>query len=201
LPPGFTPTSCRSPIGWRCTTADKGFSWERVTGLVDAEDFDLTMQVASTPGTYVLPLSQTYDDGETRTFTGAPGTRNEAPLFTVTGAAEATSAPSPTHAATMHTAGPVPSATAAPTGAASAAGSPKASPSSPSTSPTVAAVTESQASDSGLDALPAGRRLEPPSSGGGPVALVALGFVALTILAGAILMVRRRQPLGKGPTA
>jgi uncharacterized protein YcnI len=200
LPPGFVPKSCGSPIGWRCTTADKGFSWERVTGLVEAEDFDLTMQVASTPGTYVLPLAQTYDDGETRTFTGGPGTRDEAPLFTVTGNT-ASSGPRPSSTPVPH-----PSAsrqTATPTGRPAVGSSPTAA--SPSASGTVAPASASASSptapDGGLGALPAGRRLDPPARSDAPVALIAVGFLALTVLGGAMLLVRRRQPSPPGSGA
>jgi hypothetical protein len=153
VPPGFVPTSCDAPSGWRCSTTDKGLSWERVDGTGDPERFELTMQVASTPGTYLLPLSQTYDDGETRTFTGGPGTRFEAPRFTVAAAGGATTAPSASAIASRPTATP----------------------------------------DSDLAALPAGRRLEPASSDDAPIAVVAVGFVALTVLGGAVLFVRQRQ--------
>jgi uncharacterized protein YcnI len=85
VPPGFAPTACDAPVGWTCATSERGVSWNRVTGALAAEDFDLTMRVTDTPGTYLFPLSQTYDDGEERTFAGAPGSRDEAPLFTVTG--------------------------------------------------------------------------------------------------------------------
>jgi hypothetical protein len=44
------------------------------------------MRVGGRAGTYLLPLSQTYDDDETRTFTDAPGSRGEGPVFTVSGA-------------------------------------------------------------------------------------------------------------------
>ena len=195
LPPGFTPKSCRAPIGWRCTTADKGFTWERVTGLVEAEDFDLTMQVATTPGTYTLPLAQTYEDGETRTFTGAPGTRDEAPLFTVTGTAGTSPPPRPSRTAAPASTGAGPSAFASPSGSVSAsAGATPVPPTTSSTAPTAAASASDPPAGAGLDALPAGRRLESPSSRDRPIALVALGFVALTVLAGVVLMIRRRQP-------
>lgn len=194
VPPGFTPVSCGSPIGWRCATAEKGFSWERVTGLVAAEDFDLRMQVADAPGTYVLPLSQTYDDNETRTFTGPPGARDEAPLFTVTGTTGVAPAPSasPTTTPRPAAAGASAAASASPASATGAAPTGAASPTPPAaTAPEAAAA--SPRSDAGLGALPAGRRLPPSSSGGGPTALLALGFVALTVLMGAVLLVRRRQ--------
>jgi uncharacterized protein YcnI len=197
LPPGFTPKSCRSPIGWRCTTQDKGFTWERVTGLVEAEDFDVTMQVATSPGTYVLPLAQTYDDGETRTFTGEPGARDEAPVFTVTGAAGQPSptpqtprASSPAAVATQLS----PTVTPSKTTPASASPVPATSSSAGSVD---ASSSASPASGAGLDALPSGRRLETPSSEDAPVVLVAVGFVALTVLGSAVLLIRRRQA---GPT-
>jgi hypothetical protein len=56
------------------------------------EEFAMTMRVAARSGTYLLPLSQTYDDGETRTFTEPPGSRAEGPVFTVSGAPTASSA-------------------------------------------------------------------------------------------------------------
>jgi uncharacterized protein YcnI len=194
LPPGFVPKRCGAPIGWRCTTADKGFSWERVSGLVEAEDFDLTMQVSDTPGTYVLPLSQSYDDGETRTFTGSPGARDEAPLFTVTGDGEAATGPPATTAPPRPSTAPASSA-AAPSGSAPARPSPTLSGvATPSASAsTSAAVPSAAIPDAGLGALPTGRRLEPPSSDGAPIALIAVGFIALTVLGGAILFVRQRQ--------
>jgi uncharacterized protein YcnI len=193
LPPEFTPRSCRSPVGWRCTTEDKGFTWDRVTGLVEATDFDLTMTVAATAGTYVLPLAQTYDDGETRTFAGGPGTRDEAPLFTVTGTGGSGTSPHPTAATAAHR-------TASPT----ARPSPEVSPSTTSTSPPAAttagrpslAGTAASGGPSsapgGLGALPAGRRLAPASSGDAPVALIALALVGIVVLGGLVLLVRRR---------
>ena len=200
LPPGFTPRSCAAPIGWRCTTADKGFSWERVTGLVEAEGFDLSMQVAGTPGTYVLPLSQTYDDDETRTFTGAPGSRDEAPLFTVTGTGgDGSAAPVPSTAASPTRPALASASAVATTSAAGTGASPRPT-SSPAPTPAAEDTTAatSAAPAGGLAALPPGRRLAPPSSGDSPVALIALGFLALTVLAGAVLLVRGRQASDRG---
>jgi hypothetical protein len=156
LPPAFVPVSCSAPTGWRCSTAAKGFTWERTSGVASAERFDLTMQLAPTAGTYVLPLSQTYDDGQVRTFTGGPGRPDEAPLFTLT-------AGSVTKVTTA-----APQATGSPEGA--------------------------------LGALPAGRRLVPASSGGAPIALVGLGFVALTVFGGVVLFARQRQAGRRLPT-
>jgi hypothetical protein len=51
------------------------------------------MRVGARPGTYLLPLSQTYDDGQTRRFTDAPGSRTEGPVFTVSGAGAAAPPP------------------------------------------------------------------------------------------------------------
>jgi uncharacterized protein YcnI len=150
LPPGFVPVSCGAPNGWRCSTADKGFMWERVSGGADSERFDLTVRVAPTTGTYVLPLSQTYDDGQVRTFAGGPGRPDEGPLFTLTAGGGATT-------------------------------------------PTAAAPGPTSVPDAGLTSLPAGRRLEPASSGGAPIALVAVGFVALTVLGGVVLLARQRR--------
>jgi hypothetical protein len=89
LPPDFTPVTCRGPSGWTCTTTDRGFAWQRTSGSDPAEEFGLTMRVGPRPGTYLLPLSQTYDDSEARRFTDAPGSRTEGPVFTVSGAATA----------------------------------------------------------------------------------------------------------------
>ena len=199
LPPEFTPRSCRAPVGWRCTTEDKGFTWDRVTGLVEATDFDLTMTVAATAGTYVLPLAQTYDDGETRTFAGGPGTRDEAPLFTVTGAGGASAAPSPTGATTVHSSR-TPSRAATASASATGSGVPSTSPLPGATTaaPAVtAAGSSAPAPGGGLAALPEGRRLAPASSGGAPVVLIALGLVGLVVLGGLVLLVRRRPPAGR----
>ena len=89
LPPDFTPVACRAPGGWSCTTTGKGFVWQRTSGAGPVEEFGLTMRVDGRAGTYLLPLSQSYDDGETRTFTEAPGSRAQGPVFTVSGTAQA----------------------------------------------------------------------------------------------------------------
>jgi hypothetical protein len=89
LPPEFVPVSCGAPDGWTCTSTRQGFSWRRAAGAGPAERFDLRTLVSGRPGTYVFPLSQTYDDGETRTFVEEPGSRAEGPVFTVSGAAVA----------------------------------------------------------------------------------------------------------------
>ena len=199
LPPEFTPRSCRAPVGWRCTTADKGFTWERVTGLVEATDFDLTMTVAGTSGTYVLPLAQTYDDGETRTFSGSPGARDEAPLFTVTGkSAGSPSAPASASSTVQRSASPS-------AAAASAQARPRSTPSAsssvapaPSTSASAGPASSTAApGDGGLGDLPTGRRLAPASSSGPPVALLAVALVGIVVLGALVLLVRRRP----GPPA
>jgi uncharacterized protein YcnI len=92
LPPGFAATMCQAAQGWSCSTTAGGVVWERATGG-PVEDFALTMRVSHQGGTYVLPVSQTYDDGEVRTFAGGPGTRDEAPVFTVTGGSAAATSP------------------------------------------------------------------------------------------------------------
>jgi hypothetical protein len=195
VPPDFVPTGCGSPVGWTCATSERGFTWERVTGLVTAEEFDLTMRVSSSAGTYLFPLSQTYDDGEQRAFAGPPASRDEAPVFTVTrsgGAAE----PSPSTA----TAGPV--RTTAPSPAASAGGavpsrgpSPAGSAATGVTSSAGSAVPSATSSSAaaGLADLPVGRRLAAPSSGGSPVAAIALVFVGITGLGVAVLALRNRS--------
>ena len=87
LPPDFTPVTCRAPVGWSCTTTGKGFVWQRTSGSGAVEEFGLTMRVGGRAGTYLLPLLQSYDDGQTRTFTEAPGSRAQGPVFTVSGTA------------------------------------------------------------------------------------------------------------------
>jgi Domain of unkown function (DUF1775) len=95
LPPGFTAAGCRPATGWTCAVTDKGVVWQRTSGSAAVEEFALTLRVGTERGTYLLPLSQRYDDGETRTFTDAPGSRGEGPVFTVSGAAT-TPGPTPT---------------------------------------------------------------------------------------------------------
>lgn len=194
MPPGFTATACDAPVGWTCATSERGITWSRVTGVVAAEDFDLTMRVSDTAGTYVFPLSQTYDDGEERTFAGAPGSRDEAPLFTVTGGGRATAASPPASPSSRPTtSAPSTSRTAAASASATASvAAPSAGPSSASVAPTTLPSARPSSPAAGLAGLPPGRRLETESSDSGPAVVIALVFVALTALGVAVLAVRRK---------
>ena len=195
VPPGFEPLSCRAPVGWTCSARDRGFTWQRITGVVQAADFELTMRTGSTPGTYTFPLAQTYDDGVTNTFAGAPGTRDEAPVFTVTGGgtaptagASASAAPRPSVSAGRSLRPSVQQSAPSASAAATTSGSPAGVASVPASA---GAASASPAAELAL--LPPGRRLEPPSGGGGATVPIALVGVGLTALAGAVLVLRRRR--------
>lgn len=193
VPPGFEPVDCRPPVGWTCSADDRGFAWQRLTGVVEARDFELTLTVAGTPGTYTFPLAQTYDDGVTNTFAGAPGSRDEAPVFTVTGATAASRSPaaaSPrTSSAPTRSLRPSPSVAAVP----SAPGASRTATAAPAPTGSAPPVASAPSAAAELAQLPPGRRLEPPSGGGRSTVPIALLVVAGTALAGTVLVVRRRR--------
>lgn len=192
LPGGLDPQNCRPPLGWTCAVTARAITWERFTGR--AEDFGFTVRVGSRPGTYLLPLVQTYEDGETSDFSGPPDRSDEAPRLVVTGAAPRASSAPRTTAPSNEGPASRPGAVA-PTVRASSASSPAAS--SPE-----AVATSVRRSPSAVSSATATRSPSPPdrppaageaSSGRGPgvTVLAALGVVALAALASG-WFVRRR---------
>jgi len=117
LPGGLDPQSCRPPLGWTCAATDSAITWDRVTAA--AEDFGFTLRVGARSGTYLLPLVQTYEDGETSDFSGPPGRSDEAPRLVVTGAAPQASASMRTSASTSTRPASRPTAVSGATGAGS----------------------------------------------------------------------------------
>lgn len=196
MPEGFTARDCEEPVGWTCAVAADAVEWRDVAMVRAETDFLLTVTTSSKAGTYTLPVEQTYDDGTVAVFAGQPGTPDEAPVLTVTGAAAgATSAaPRPTVSRSA-TARPTVTRTSEPTTSASATGSARPTPtvtagSSASSSPGATTAPEATAfarpSSLPRGALVGGAQV---SSGGLAVKLLA---GALVVLVGAAVVARRR---------
>lgn len=181
VPGAFTVTACPAAVGWSCDTATTATGDTVLTlargpdGAGDTERFALTVTAPATPGDYVLPTVQTYDDGVEAAWIGEPGADLPAPRIQV---ADATTTVAPGDEATPHT----PDATAKPTTPAPPSPGPAAAGTTPSPTPQVtpgdAAASEPQPTDDG-----------PP-----PALVVIGGLVAIGAVAGAVARYRSVRP-------
>lgn len=198
MPRGFTPRGCSNPVGWTCAVGADVVQWRDVARVDAAVDFFFEVTVAEAPGTYTLPVQQTYADGEVATFAGPPGSADEAPLLTVLRRG-ASVAPAPTSSAASSrppTLRPRSAAPSAGSGGPSAPGSTAPSPSrAPASVGAPSAVSSPVASRPAVAVvrpsdLPSGDLLTAASDedGRSPLPWLAAGAVAL---GGTVLLVRR----------
>ncbi len=197
MPSGFTARTCEQDLGWTCSVAADAVEWRDLAGTTDTTHFQLSLTASTAPGTYTLPVQQTYDDGTEAVFAGRPGSKDSAPVMTVTGATPTSTSrpigtprPTPTPARTViaPAASPRTTVTAAPVATRSASRSP-----APYLTPAPSATPAFERPSS----LPRGALVLPAraASGRGPVVVaVALLLAALT----ALVLARRRTSRSTG---
>lgn len=189
MPVGFTARECVEPVGWTCSVAADAVEWRDLARVRAEVDFFFTATVASAPGTYTLPVEQTYDDGTVRTFAGQPGSPDEAPVLTVTGAAPAPTRTDPT-ATRRPTASPGPGVQTRPSATSAPASAPASTTSSGPGAPSVtrAAAAATTTAFARPSSLPRGERLGDPGGGSrSRTAPILLASVLVALLAAAVL--------------
>lgn len=199
IPRGFTARDCQEPVGWTCAVTADAVEWTDVARVRAETNFVLTLTVSSTTGTYPLPVKQTYDDGTVADFSGPPGSKNEAPVITVTGAAPAPTStgprPTATRTASSRPTTPV-AATATASAVSSSSGAAATTPAVTAPTGSVAPTTPSATGFARPSSLPRGELVSGGDSGGGglPVKLLAGGLVAVLIAAVAARRRSTRSP-------
>ena len=207
MPVGFTALDCQEPVGWTCSVVPDAVEWRDVARVRAETDFLLTVAVPDEVGTYTLPVEQTYDDGTVNTFAGPPGSEDEAPVLTVTGAAPAPSSARPsatrsdpprpsTRPSVSAPASSRPSAAASSSGTTAPPGSPSAS-GTASAQPSASEASGPSAPFARPSSLPRGELLGggvDAGSSGLPLKVLAGGLVVLVGLPVLTRLARARRP-------
>lgn len=193
MPQGFTARSCEEPVGWTCAVAADAVEWRDVARVRAEVDFLFTATASSTPGTYTLPVEQTYDDGTVNTFAGEPGSDDEAPVLTVTGAAPpaTTARPSPTRTASARPSATVTSAPSASVPASATAGAPTSGAASSAPATSTPSPVASATAFARPSSLPRGELLGGGDDPSGGRLLPVLLAGSLVVLLGAAVASRR----------
>lgn len=173
---GWTAVGCTQPAGWTCTTGGGEIAFQFAGGS-QQEAFSFTLRAPDTARTSTFPVVQIYDNAENVLWSDTAVLRvgvdpSPSPPTSAPAPSPPTSvAPGPTRPADAATAG------ASQTGESPTTSSATATPDGSVTSDGGGEVTSSRAAD---------------SNGGSPIVPVILGVLAVLVIGGVIVIVRRR---------
>ena len=211
LPASWTAVSCKANAPWTCAlVAPSGanpaqIQWTRNPApppVPDDVTFVFTVHTGG-PGSYPIPVNQTYNTGEIVRWIGPPNAGEPAPVLTVSAPPATPTPPAPVTPSAPAPA-PHPSPTPAPVSPHPAASmahppavvghaSPTVSSAPPSTSPTATdTATSSPTPTTTVISAPNDNSGKKVSSGGSGATLVTVAVVVVALLGGGWALLRRR---------